>query len=283
MSVMEFDGECTLNLLALYTSGHRETPDVGKHLMDRLFWIMDAKQKWAEVKLYPRIVRDTILSELSKARSKLNDALDTSKKRLNISRTPTEEKRLTPEQRVSRFLEHTVIPRRGWLLDLGCMEENETGFVLTEAGTHLFDALRANGCYRDGCVILPLSQSLADALQVENLLDGTDLFWRITSTAVGTKANIIRYDHQDLLSCIKEMYQHLKLPGFNEAESASVFHVLSAREALRGHYIPQARFEQQISELAKLFPSEMFLLGQRRGKGGYIALRRGIRNRTALL
>ncbi|MBT9132776.1 MAG: hypothetical protein DDT33_01305 [Firmicutes bacterium] len=281
MSVMELDGECTLNLLDLYTSGHREVADVGKHLMARLFWIMDAKQEWAKAKLYPRFVRDTILGELSKARSKLEDALDTSKKRLNLSRTPIKERILTPEQRVSLFLEHTVTPRRGWLLDLGCMEENETGFVPTEVGTHLLDALRANGCYHDGRVILPLSESLADALQVENFSDGTDLFWRLTAIAVGTSANVVRYKHQDLISHIKAMYQHVKLYGFNEAESASVFHVLSTMEALRGHYIPHAEFEQQISELARLFSNEMFLLGQRRGQGNYIALKRGTQERTA--
>lgn len=283
MSVMERDGECTLNLLDLYTRGHGEAADVGKHLMTRLFWIMDTKQEWVETRLYPRFVRDTILGELSKARSKLEDALDTSKKRLNLPRTPIEERRLTPDQRVSRFLEHTVIPRRGWLLDLGCMEGNGTSFALTEAGTHLLDALRANGCYRDGCVILPLSQSLADALQVENFSDGTDLFWRITAMAVGTSADIIRYDHQDLLSCIKEMYQHVKLYGFNETESASVFHVLSATEVLRGQYIPQAEFEQQISELAKLFPDEIFLLRRRRGQGSYVALKRSTEERKAPL
>ncbi|MBT9143361.1 MAG: hypothetical protein DDT29_01762 [Dehalococcoidia bacterium] len=276
MSVMEFDGECTLNLLDLYTSGHSKVADVGKHLMARLFWIMDAKREWAEAKLYPRVVRDTILGELSKARLKLEYALDTSKKRLNLSRTPIEERRLTPDQRVSRFLEHTVIPRRGWLRDLGCMEENETDFVLTEMGARLMDALRASGCYHDGCVILPLSQSLADALQVENFSDGTDLFWHITAMAMSSSANAIRYDPRDLLSRIKGMYQHVKLHGFNETESASVFHVLSTMEALRGQYIPWVDFEQQVSELANLFSNEMFLLRQRRGKGGYIALRRGI-------
>ncbi|MBT9140331.1 MAG: hypothetical protein DDT30_00907 [Dehalococcoidia bacterium] len=283
MSVMEFDGECTLNLLDLYTRGHGETADVGNHLMTRLFWIMNAKQEWAEARLYPRFVRDTILGELSKARSKLKGALDTSKKRLNLSRTPIKERILTPDQRVSRFLEHTVIPRRGWLLDLGCMEENKTGFTLTEVGSRLLNALRANGCYRDGCVILPLSQSLSDALQIENFSDGTDLFWRITAMAVGTSADIIRYAHQYLLTRIKEMYQHVKLYGFNETESASVFHVLSAMEALRGQYIPQAEFEQQISELARLFSNEVFLLRQRRGQGGYIALKRGAQEGTASL
>lgn len=283
MSVMEFDGECTLNLLDLYTSGHSEIADVGKHLADRLFWIMDAKQEWAEARLRPRVVRDAILGELSKARLKLEDALDTSKKRLNLSRTPIEERRLTPDQRVSRFLEHIVTPRRGWLLDLGCMEGNGTGFALTEAGTHLLDAFRANGCYRDGCVILPLSQSLADALQIENFSDGTDLFWRITAMAMGTSADIIRYDHEDLLTHIKGMYQHVKLHGFNETESTSVFNVLSAMEAFRGQYIPQAEFEQQISELAKRFPNEIFLLGQRRGKGGYIALKQSTQDGKAPL
>jgi hypothetical protein len=283
MSVMEFDGECTLNLLDLYTSGHSEVTDVGKHLMARLFWIMDAKQEWAEAKLHPRVVRDTILGELSKARLKLEDALDTSKKRLTLSRTPIEDRRLPPDQRVSRFLEHTVVPRRGWLLDLGCMEENETGFALTEAGTRLLDALRANGYYCDGYVILPLSQSLADALQVENFSDGTDLFWRITAMAMGTSANVIRYDHEELLSRIKGMYQHVKLHGFNETESASVFQVVSTTEALRGHYIPQADFALQISELAKMFPDEVFLLRQRRGQGSYIALKRGTQGRIAPL
>ncbi|MBA7649228.1 hypothetical protein ES703_57023 [subsurface metagenome] len=282
-SVIELDGECALNLLDLYTSGHRETADVGKHLMTRLFWIMDAKQEWAETKLSPGIVRDTALSELSRARSKLDDALDTSKKRLNLSRTPMEERRLSPEQRVSRFLEHTVVPRRRWLLDLGCMKENETGFALTQIGGRLLNALRANGCYPDGRVILPLSRSLADTLQIENFSDGTDLFWRLTAIAVGTSANAVEYKHQDLISHIKAMYQHVKLHGFNETESASVFHALSTMEALRGHYIPQADFELQISELAKLFPDEIFLLRQRRGRGGYIALKRGTQERMAPL
>ena|GEM_PF-4997346 len=281
MSVMEFDGECTLNLLDLYTSGHSHVADVGKHLTGRLFWIMDAKEEWAQAKLHPRVVRDAIVGELSKARSKLEDALDPSRKRLNFSRTPIEERRLTQGQRVSRFIEHTVTPRRAWLLDLGCMQENATGFALTEAGSHLLDALRANGCYRAGCVILPLSQSLADALQIENFSDGTDLFWRLTAMAVGTSANVIRYKPQDLLSHIKEMYRHVKLHGFNETESASVFHVLSTMEALRGRYIPQVDFERQVSELATLFPSHIFLLGQRRGRGGYIALKRGTQDRTA--
>jgi hypothetical protein len=283
MSVMEFDGECTFNLLDLYTSGHQEVVDVGKDLMARLFRIMDTKREWAELKLRPGVVRDSILGELSRARSKLEDALDISKKQLNLSRTPVEERRLTPEQRVMRFLEHTVIPRRGWLLDLGCMRQDEAGFSLTEVGRRLLDALRVNCCYRDGCVILPLSQSLADALQVENIFDGTDLFWRITAMATGTSADIVRYDHRDLLSQIKKVYPHVKLHGFNETESASVFHFLSATEALRGHYIPQANFESQISELAKLFPDELFLLRQRRGLGNYIALKRGIKDRTTAL
>jgi hypothetical protein len=281
MSVMEFDGECTLNLLELYTSGHNELADVGKHLIDRLFWIMGAKQEWAQAKLHSSIVRDTILGELSKAGLKLEDALDTSKKRMNLSRTPIEDRRLTQDQRVSRFLEHTVTPRRGWLLDLGCMRESETGFALTDVGSRLLDALRSNGCYRDGRVILPLSQSLANALQIENFSDGTDLFWRITAMAMGNSANVIRYDHDDLLSRIKGMYRHVKLHGFNETETASVFQVLSTMEALSGHYIPQAAFGFQISELAKMFPDELFLLRQRRGQDSYIALKRGTQERTA--
>ena len=101
--------------------------------------------------------------------------------------------------------------------------------------------------------------------------------------AVGTSANVIRYNLQDLLSRIKEMYQHVKLYGFNETESASVFHVLSAMEGIRGQYIPQAEFEQQISELAKLFPDEIFLLRRRRGQGSYIALKRGAQEGAASL
>lgn len=276
MSVIEFDGECTLNLLDLYTSGHKETADIGKRLMERLFWIMDAKREWAEKKIRPGIARDTILSELSKARLKLSDALDVSKKQLNLSHTTLEERKLTPERRISRFLEHTVVPRRGWLLDLGCMVENETGFALTETGNRLLDSLRAKGCYLNGHVILPLSRSLVDALQIENLSDSTDLFWCLTAMAVGGSANAIRYDPQDLLARIKQMYQHVKLYGFNEAESASVFHFLSAKESPAGQYIPQVEFERQLSDLARLFSNKIFLLGQRQGKGGYIALKQSI-------
>ena len=81
-------------------------------------------------------------------------------------------------------------------------------------------------------------------------------------------------DHISLLAKIKSIYPFVKLANFNEADALSIYEVIATREAAQGRVLSQITFEQVLVELVREFPSDIFKLSKRRGRGLYIALKR---------
>jgi hypothetical protein len=276
MSVLDADGEYFLNLLDMLVQGVTEIMALGRRLLDnRMMKIIDLKEQWGKFYIASSIVRNTVLTDLQKAREGLKDAMDPRRKVLRKSRATLEERQLTPDQRVERFLEHTITPRLGWLVDLGCAKKDDNGhLVVTELGQQLLGFFKDFGCLRERVYVLPVSPWLAKILDAKNLADTPDLFWRAVATTLVGRVEACRYQGRVLLDRIKSIYPHVKLYGFNQAEISSVFHVLSCMESMRGKYIQEDRFDEDIESLVKDFPKEIFRLSKRRGRGGYIALKK---------
>jgi hypothetical protein len=280
MSVLDSDGEYLLNLLDLISDGVTATIDLGNNIMTRMLDIIDLKSEWARTGIRSSIAAGAIRGELSDARRVLEEALDPDRKILSKTRATTSEHRLSPPERVNRFLEHTVVPRREWLIDLALLRPDASGTqVLTEAGQRLLQFFYEAGCRaekRDGhFYYLPLSNLLCGVLDAENMADASDLYWRAVCTSETGTAAMAEVDHREILNRISAIYPHVKLYGFNEAEISSVFHTLSCQEALEGRYFKEDDFESMLSDLTRYYPKEIFRLSKRRGIGGYIALRGG--------
>ena len=165
-------------------------------------------------------------------------------------------------------------PRLEWLVDLGCATKDDNGhLVITERGERLLGFFKIGECWRDGVYLLPFSDWLPEILDAKNLADGKDLFWRAVALAMAGRAEPSILEGRELLDFIKTIYPHIKLYGFNEAEISSVFHVASCMESVKGHYIPEDKFDEEVVSLIKSFSGEIFRLSKRRGRGGYIALK----------
>jgi hypothetical protein len=279
MSVLNSDGEYFLNILDLIGKGLSSTGELGKGLMDRMFLVIQIKERWADDEIKSNIAAETVKGELADAQRVLESALDPNRKVLFKSRATSEDRILDPDDRIRRFLEHTVGPRREWLTDLGCITENSVESPrLTKRGRDLLQFFADIGCKRtvDGAEVyfLPLSENLCQVLDARNLTNDTkDLFWRAVAIAMSGSAEPIGIEGRTLLDRIKAVYPYVKLYGFNEAEISSVFQALSCQEALSGHYLREEQFEEMLLQLTKEYPSEIFRLSKRRGIGGYIALR----------
>jgi len=280
MLALNSDGEYLLNILDLIRRGITSTVEIGEHLMDRMFTIIEVKEDWARNDITSAIGAETVRSELAEARRVLQSAVDLNQKVLFKSRATSENRILDPAERVRRFLEHTVGPRREWLTDLGCVTENsKQSQVLTKGGQDLLTFFDNVGCKRtlhgNETYVLPLSENLSEVLDARNLIsEAGNLFWRAIASAETGSAKLVEVGNQVLLNRIKAIYQYVKLYGFNEAEISSVFHTLSCQEALSGSYLSEQQFEDALLRLTKDYPSEIFRLSRRRGVGGYIALKR---------
>jgi hypothetical protein len=276
MSILDADGEYFLNLLDMLTQGIIGTIELGRDLLNnRVIKIIDLKEQWGKTSIHSSVARDIILRHLQESRRVLKEAMDPSQKVLTKSRSVLEERKLSPERRVERFLEHTVTPRLGWLVDLGCARKDDSGhLVATEQGQQLLDFFKDSGCLRESVYVLPVSPWLAKVLDAKNPTDATDLSWRAVAATLAGCAEPCRYQGRELLDRIKSIYPHVKLYGFNQADISSVLHVLSCMESVDGKYIHQDRFDEDVASLVKNFPKEIFGLSKRRGRGGYIALKK---------
>jgi hypothetical protein len=279
MLVLNSDGEYFLNILNLIEKGNGSTVKLGEGLMERMLLVIKIKELWAHAEIKSNIAAETVTGELSDARRVLESALDPNQKVLFKSRATSEDRVLDAGDRIRRFLEHTVGPRREWLTDLGCITEGPVESQrVTKRGRDLLQFFTDIGCKRimeeKDVYVLPLSENLCEVLDVPNLTnDPKDLFWRAATIAMSGVAEPVEIDARTLLDRIKAVYPHVKLYGFNEAEISSVFHALSCQEALSGHYLQEEHFEHMLPQVTKKYPSEIFRLSKRRGIGGYIALR----------
>lgn len=276
MSVLDADGEYFVNLLDMIGQGVTETTELGRGLVDRLFKIIELKEQWGNTSIHSSIARDTVIGYLREARRVLKKAIDPNQKVLMKSRATLEERRLSSEERVERFLEHTVRPRLEWFVKLGCAKKDDNGhLVITEQGKQLLGLFKTIDYWRDGSYLLPISDWLAEVLDAENLADAKDLFWRAVATTLAGRAEPYRLQgrEREVLARIKSIYQHLKIYGFNQARISAVFHVLNCIECVDGGYLEKDEFEETVSILAREFPKEIFRLGKRRELEGYIALK----------
>lgn len=268
MSVLESDGEYFINLLDMVSKGESGNVGLGRSLIDRMFKVIDLKEHWANTSIHSSISRDIVKGNLLEAKRRLEKATDPNQK----------ENQLSAEELVEMFFEHTVNPRLGWLDKLGCAKKDDNGhLVVTEQGKRLLIFFKTNECWRDGVYLLPLSYWLAKILDADNLADAKDLFWRAVATAMNGHAEPYIFEDHELLSFIKNIYPHIKLYGFNEAELSSIFHALSCMESVKGYYIQEEKFDDTIISLVQSFPKKIFQLSKRRGRGGYLALKKYIK------
>ena len=139
-AILESDGDATLNLLDLIAKA--SPPEaLGPLLMERLLNIIQLREEWTSLHVVGNLGRDLVLQDLSDARERLQQAIDLNRKQARSWSSFREGRGLSPEQRIARFYDHTVQPRRGWLRDLGCLVQ--TGRGLYEATG---ERLEAVGC-----------------------------------------------------------------------------------------------------------------------------------------
>ena len=276
MIILEADGEYCLNLLDLMGSSEDTAAKSGRALMERMFRIIDIKCEWADRAFNTSVAHRTVTRELRGAQTTLEHAMSTDHKIASKARATLEEQRLEPVRRVERFLEHTVTPRREWLVDLGCAEKMAVNhYVVTEDGERLLSFFRQKEFYRNDTFVLPFSDQLSSSLNANNLGPANNLFWRGVASSQSAKPRKVSLRGEDLLEAIATIYSDIRLYAFNQAEISAAFHAISCELAMRGSYLDEEDFDRSIELLPQQFPEKVFKLSKRRGAGGYIALRAG--------
>jgi hypothetical protein len=259
--VINSDGEYTLNILQLVSEGKSDPIELGELLLSRFLKLIEYKMAWAQTHINERFTQRTMSAFLTESQRVLKRAL------AKEART------------VEFFYKHIVNPRLEWLRDLGCIEHGDSGQpTLSPGGTRVITQVKRLGGWREEFVILPLDVWLTKQLSIPNLYgiaEATDYSWTLVSACFGecvARSHIIR-DAESLLKRVKTIYPFVKLANFNEADAASIHEVLSALEGASGRVVSQEEFEIALQELVKAFPSEIFKLSKRRGRGMYIALK----------
>lgn len=276
MSVLESDGEYFLNILDILANGAMDNSDIGKKLLDiRITKLFEIKIDWAKNNIDPSVSR-FIVKDLEEAQKKFSDSLNPNVIKKTKCRSLTEERELPTDKRIERFREHTIIPRLGWLVDLGCVrKENGGKYSVTQLGYRLLNFFSGMGYLQNEVYVLPLSQWLAKTLGDREIKTSPNLFWKAVATAFSGKADEYQFSESELLESIKKIYPYTKLFGFNQTETSSIFHAVSCMEAIKGFYIEggEEEFDKKIEEVVKKFPDDVFSLSKRRGKGGYISVK----------
>lgn len=273
-AVLECDGEATLNILDILSLGV-PTESTGPMLMDRFLSIIDARERFARQSIESKVVRDSILQDLTESKERLASALDVDNKRARTWSTYREGLGMTAEQKINRFYEHTWKPRRGWLKDLGCIEETARNrFTVTERGRRLLTFFRQSSCYRNSIVLLPFSPQVSEILGAPEPIPTPDLYWRAVAAYFSNEPLPAQLSNHELYHWIKHIYPHVKLHLFNEATVESVYSVLAARLAVDGQHQQRQVFEEQLEWVSRTFPDEVYRLRQRYGGSGYITLRK---------
>ncbi len=272
-AVLEADGDATLNLLDIL-SGDASSEDVGHMLMERLLQILEWRTRWAKENVESRLARDIVLQEISESRERLESAVDVGRKQVRTWSSYREHPRLSAEKRVAMFYNHTVQPRRGWLRDLGCIEQRDNRqYHITESGHRLLASFKGAYCYSESVIVLPLSTDMMEQLGVAGSEEREGMFWRSIAQAFREPTSSARFSSTEYLSIVEAIYPYVKLHVFNEATIESIYNVISAQLAIEGRYIDKPVFEEQLSHVGRDHPDRIFGLRQRQGRSGYIAMR----------
>ena len=272
-SVLVFDGDATLNLLDILANPTNSASH-GKLLVDRLLRILKIRQDRAEDEIRAKFARDMLIQEFSDSKRRLARAVDMGRKQTQSWSTYREERRLTPEQRLERFYAHTVNPRRGWLIDLGCIQkQGRHQYHVTNAGNRILAFFKEESCYSESVFILPFSIEVSELLGISTSEEKRDLFWRAIAAFfrgpnISVELSPDKYFHQ-----IKRIYPHVKFHLFNEAAIESIYDVLAAQQAICGQYIERRLFADLLESSLAKFPDKLHLLRQRHGLSGYISMK----------
>ena len=275
-SVLESDGEATLNLLDLLANAADST-SLGELLVDRLLRILELRECWAKEEIGTKAARDMVLQELSDSKRRLATAVDIERKQNKSWSAYREERRLTAEQRVNRFYTHTVNPRRRWLKDLGCVREQERHqYHVTEMGCRILASFKRASCYSNSVFMLPISIKVAQLLGVATSGDSKDLFWRATASSFEDTASPAHSSPDEHLTLIARIYPYVKFHLFNEAAIESIHDAMGAQLAANGQYVERDSFDGLLEATFKKFPDKVYRLRQRHGGSGYIAMKSNV-------
>lgn len=277
--VIESDGECSLNILRILSEGVADVREIGGALMRRLLAIIGFKRRWVQEKLLDRFSQRAVALLLDEAQKTLQRAINPTKTIVGRSRERSPSGSLS-ESPIEFFYKHTVNPRLEWLEDLGCVFSPRGGHLaVTSAGENLLSQLRQMGGWEEDFVFLPLDPWLSSQLGIPNFYNddaAREFSWRLVAStrSSGPSYSNILQNHLGLLDRIKSTYAAVKLANFNEADALSIYEVLASEEAAEGKVLSQVEFEKVLADLVAGFPSEIFKLSKRRGRGLYIALKK---------
>lgn len=272
-TILESDGDATLNLLELIASS-ASPESIGPLLMDRLLKVIQLREDWACDNIDSKLARDLVLQDLSDAKERLQQAIDLDRKQARSWSSYSEVRRLNPEQRLARFYDHTIQPRRGWLRDLGCIEQKSgRPYEATQSGLQLLASFKETSCYSNSLFVLPFSAAILDLLGVAGTEGSDELFWRGTVCLFTEDPSPPCFSVSDSFQLIKSIYPHTRLHVFNEATVESIYLVLAARLAVEGIHLSRQSFGQQLDSICSEFSESIYRLRQRQGGSGYIAMR----------
>ena len=272
-SVLESDGEATLNLLDIIANADTSA-SLGESLVKRLLRILDLRESWAKQHLQVKFARDLILQELSDSKRRLATAVVMERKQTHTWSAYTEEQRLTPKQKVERFYTHTVNPRKGWLKDLGCIEEHgRQKYHVTETGHRILTSFKEASCYAESLFLFPFSVEVCQLLGVTAPWDIKDLFWQALASSFVDTPTPVRLSPDEHFPLIESIYPHVTFQIFNEAAIESIHDALAAHLATNGQYVKRQFFTDFMESTFKAFPDKVYRLRQRHGGSGYIAIK----------
>ncbi len=272
-AILESDGDATLNLLDLIANS-ASPESLGPLLMERLVKVIQQREEWVGEHIDSKLARDLVLQDLSDAKQRLQQAIDLDRKRYRSWSSYSEARRLNPEQRLARFYDHTIQPRRGWLRDLGCIEQRSgRTYEATQRGLQLLASLKESSCYSDSLFVLPFSAEVMELLGIARTKASDDLLWRATVCLFTEDPSQPCFSARDSFQLIKSIYPHAKLHVFNEATVESIYLVLAARLAVGGVHLSRQAFDQQLNSVCSEFSESIYRLRQRQGGSGYIAMR----------
>ncbi len=272
-SVLEFDGDATLNLLDILAATN-PGPQIGELLVARLLRILELRADWMQANIEVKSVKDFVMQELTDSIRRLESAVDPNRKQADSWSAFTNQAKLSAEQRLQRFYAHTINPRRGWLKDLQCIEKNGSGnYVVTKSGRQLLCSFQNASCYTEGIFFLPFSLEMSTLLGTSKPEATRNLYWKATASSFGTPPKETHLSPEDLFRFVLKVYPLVKFPLFNEAAIDSVFVALAALGAQNAQYMTRDIFDDALEETIARYSDRLYLLRQRHGATGYIAIK----------
>ena len=273
-AILESDGDATLNLLDLIAKAS-PSESLGPLLMERLLTVIQLREEWTSHHVAGNLARDLVLQDLSDSRERLQQAVDLNRKQARSWSSFREGRGLSPEQRLARFYDHTVQPRRGWLRDLGCLVQTGRGqYEATESGARLLGFLGDAIDNSSSALALPFSAEVMDLLGVaEEVKTANDMLWKATAYFFKEEPTSRSISSAEYYQLIRGIYPHVKLHVFNEATVESIYDVIAARLAVDGSHVRRQTFEGQIDLICREYSESIYRLRERQGGSGYIAMR----------